>query len=76
MDLKGTGYEGVDWIHLDQEGVHWWAVVNTVMNLWVPWKAGNFLTSWVTVNFSRSTLPLGVSWLVRRILQKRATKIW
>jgi hypothetical protein len=26
----------VDWIHLAQDGDHWWALVNTVMNLWVP----------------------------------------
>jgi hypothetical protein len=30
--------------------------VNTVMNLGVPYKAGNFLTSWVTVSFSRTPL--------------------
>jgi hypothetical protein len=27
--------------------------VNTVMNLQVPYKAGNFLTSWVPISFSR-----------------------
>jgi len=26
------------------------------MNLWVPLKAGNFLTSWETVSFWRRTL--------------------
>jgi hypothetical protein len=30
------GYEAVDWIHLDQVGDQWWALVNTVMNLRVP----------------------------------------
>jgi hypothetical protein len=38
-----------------------WALVNTVMNLWVPWNAGNFLTSWEPVSFSRRTLLLGIS---------------
>jgi hypothetical protein len=28
-----------------QDGDRWQALVNTVMNLWVPYKAGNFLTS-------------------------------
>jgi len=37
------------------EGV-WWALVNTVMNLQYPWKAGNFLASWTTISFSRRTL--------------------
>jgi len=45
MDLKKTGREGVDWIHLAQDRDQWRAVVNTVMNLWVLEKTGNFLTS-------------------------------
>jgi len=36
MDLWEIGWEGVDWIHLVQDRDHWWAVVNTVMNLPVP----------------------------------------
>jgi len=36
------------------------AVVNTVMNLRVPQKAGN-LTSWMNISFSRRTLLHGVS---------------
>jgi hypothetical protein len=35
----------VGWIHLDDDRDHWWAVVNTIMNLRVPLKAGNFLSS-------------------------------
>jgi hypothetical protein len=37
--------EGVDWILLAQCKDQWWAVVNTVMNLRVPQKVENFLTS-------------------------------
>ena len=33
------------------------------MNLWVPWNARNFLTSWGTVSSSRSTLLHRVSYL-------------
>jgi hypothetical protein len=36
MDLRKIGWEGVNWIHLDQDRDWWWALVNTVMNLWVP----------------------------------------
>jgi hypothetical protein len=36
---------GVNWIHLVQDRDQWWALVNTVMNLRVPRKAGNVLTS-------------------------------
>jgi hypothetical protein len=45
IDLKETGYDGLDWIHLAQDRFQWRALVNTVMNLGVPYKAGNFLTS-------------------------------
>jgi hypothetical protein len=34
MDLEGC--KDVDWIHLARDGIQWQAVVNTVMNLWVP----------------------------------------
>jgi len=27
---------GADWIHLVQDRGQWWALVNMVMNLWVP----------------------------------------
>jgi hypothetical protein len=36
MDIRGIGWEGMDWIHLAQDRDQWRAVVNTVMNLWVP----------------------------------------
>jgi hypothetical protein len=39
-------------MHLAQDKDQWQAVVKTVMNLRVPYKAGNFLTSWVTIRFS------------------------
>jgi len=34
----------VYWMHLTQDRDQWRAVVNTVMNLWVLLRAGNFLT--------------------------------
>jgi hypothetical protein len=36
LDIREIGCEGVDWIHLAQDRNQWWAVVNTVMNIWVP----------------------------------------
>jgi hypothetical protein len=36
MVLREIGWEGVDWIHLAQDRDQWWALVNTVINLWVP----------------------------------------
>jgi hypothetical protein len=33
MDLRKTGWEVVEWIHLAQDRDQWRAVVNTVINL-------------------------------------------
>jgi hypothetical protein len=35
-DLREIGWDGVDWIDLDQDRDQWRALVNTVMNLRVP----------------------------------------
>jgi hypothetical protein len=45
MDIKEIQQEGVDWIHLAQVRDRWRALVNTIMNLWVPQNAVNFLTN-------------------------------
>jgi hypothetical protein len=44
-DIRETGWEDVDWMNLDQDRDQWRAVVNTVTDLGVSYKAGNFLTS-------------------------------
>jgi hypothetical protein len=36
MDLKGIGLDGTDWIHLVQNMDQLRALVNTIMNLWIP----------------------------------------
>jgi hypothetical protein len=61
MDLKRSRGKVVDWIHLAQVRGQWWALVDTVMNLRVPYKVGNFMTSLVTISFSRGVLLHGVS---------------
>jgi hypothetical protein len=33
LDIKETGWEGVDWIHLTQDRDWWWAPVNMVINV-------------------------------------------
>jgi hypothetical protein len=45
MNLREIWFEDVDWIHLIYDRDRWRPLVNTVMNVRVPYKAGNFLTS-------------------------------
>ena len=51
----------MDWIGLAQDTDRWRTLVSAVMNLRVPWNAGNFLTSCKPVSFSRRTLHHWVS---------------
>jgi len=44
MVLKETGTGGVAWIHLAQDRDQRWALVNTVINIRMSWKA---VISWL-----------------------------
>jgi hypothetical protein len=36
MDLREIGWDVVDWMDMVQDRDQWRALVNTVLNLWVP----------------------------------------
>jgi hypothetical protein len=48
IDLQNVGLGGgggMNWIELIQDRDRWWALVNTVMSLWVLYSAGNYMSS-------------------------------
>jgi hypothetical protein len=50
MDLTKWGVRcGLDSSAQDRD--QWWALVNAVLKLWIPYNAGNFLTRYVTISF-------------------------
>jgi hypothetical protein len=44
MDPKETGYEGLDWIRRTENTPQLLAYVNTVMDIWIPWKLEIFFS--------------------------------
>jgi hypothetical protein len=51
----------MDWIDQAEDRDKWWALVDMVMNLWVPQNVGDFLTILELLSFSKRTLLHGVS---------------
>jgi hypothetical protein len=40
MDLRAIGWSSIDMMNVAQDRDQWWALVNMVMNLWVPRNVG------------------------------------
>jgi hypothetical protein len=47
----------MNWNDLAQDSGKWWAVVNTVLNHRLPYRAENVSTGWGTLSSSRTTAP-------------------
>ena len=43
MDLQRVEWGGMDWIDLAEDRERWWAFVDMVMNIWVPYNVGIWL---------------------------------
>lgn len=56
MGINEIVYKGVDWIHLTEDAVRRWAVMNTVMKSGGPSISKKFLTSYPTDSLSRTVL--------------------
>jgi hypothetical protein len=56
MDLGEMRWDGggVDWIGLAQDRGKWWALVNAVINLQVPYNAGKLLSGYTIGGLSSS----------------------
>jgi hypothetical protein len=53
MNVMEIGWGDMDWIVPAQDKGQWWAFVDTVMNLRIPYNFGNLLSSCTTGRFSR-----------------------
>ena len=61
MELHEMECRGMEWLELAHDRDRWRTLVNAVMNLRVLLNAGNFLTSWKNVSFSKRSVLHGVS---------------
>jgi hypothetical protein len=68
MNLRHTGYEGLDWILVGQDIVQRRTCVNTVTKFGLHITIGVFLITYVSVKFSKSNLYRGISCLTERTL--------
>jgi hypothetical protein len=63
MDLREIEWGGMDRTNLAQDRGQWRAIVNTVMNLRVPYNVGKFQSGCATGGFSRRAQLHGVSYV-------------
>jgi hypothetical protein len=64
IDLRNVILGGLNWNDLNQDRKEWRALVNDVMNIGVPQRAGDFLTNSRPNIISGRTVLQGVGYLV------------
>jgi hypothetical protein len=57
INFNKIGWNSMYWIHLPHDMDEWWGLMNILINLRVPYNAGNFLSSSPNIRFPRTTLP-------------------
>jgi hypothetical protein len=70
MNLLEVVCGSVDWIELAPNRNRWQAIVNAVINFWIPWNARNFLTSCKPGSLSWRILLLGISKYLCKLTKK------
>jgi hypothetical protein len=70
MELGGVGCGDVDWIGLSKDRNRWRALVNSVLNLRVPWNAGKLSSGLTSSGLSSSAQLHIVSYLVTSLFEK------
>jgi hypothetical protein len=68
MDIGEVGWGDVDWIGMAQDRNRWRALVNSVLNLRVPWNSGKLSSGLTTGSLSSSAQLHRVSRFGSRIL--------
>jgi hypothetical protein len=72
MDLGEVGWGDVDWISLAQDRNRWRALVNSVLNLRVPWNAGKLSRGLTSSGLSSSTqLHIVSYWILKALCNSR-----
>jgi hypothetical protein len=59
IGLQEVGRRGLDLVDLAPYRNRWWAFVNAVMDILIPYNAGDFLTSWGSLRFLGRSLLHG-----------------
>jgi hypothetical protein len=55
VDVRETGWGDIGWIHLTQDRDQWKALVDTRLNLRIPYSVAKFMCGWTIGSYSTRT---------------------